>query len=197
MVGVASNHKHKKDGQATYLPCPCSAVDVIRFNVIINLLLSVRLYTKSDFVQCVSLRTQYYEGHLKSWWTHLITLSWNFMEVWWWSFFFFSKYLPWQAMHFLQHSTHFIEMCCRPFAASFRRIAEQARLYLQKGSSEIFLVEENLCASKLHRLDKWVVGFLIHFFQAEHRMQLCNADTPLRICSCSAILERVLLIKRL
>jgi hypothetical protein len=33
----------------------------------------------------------------------------------------FSKYLPWQAMHFLQRSTHFSKTCCRPFAASFRR----------------------------------------------------------------------------
>jgi hypothetical protein len=30
----------------------------------------------------------------------------------------FSKYLPWQAMHFLQHSTHFSKMCCRPLITS-------------------------------------------------------------------------------
>jgi hypothetical protein len=40
----------------------------------------------------------------------------------------FSKYLPWQAMHFLQRSTHFSKTCCRPSAASFWRIAEQAVL---------------------------------------------------------------------
>jgi hypothetical protein len=40
----------------------------------------------------------------------------------------FSKYLPWQAMHFLQRSTHFSKTCCRPFTASFRRIIEQAVL---------------------------------------------------------------------
>jgi hypothetical protein len=40
----------------------------------------------------------------------------------------FSKYLPWQAMHFLQRSTHFSKACCRPFVASFRRIVEQAVL---------------------------------------------------------------------
>jgi hypothetical protein len=40
----------------------------------------------------------------------------------------FSKYLPWQAMHFLQRSTHFSKKCSRPFAASFRRIVEQAIL---------------------------------------------------------------------
>jgi hypothetical protein len=30
----------------------------------------------------------------------------------------FSKYLPWQAMHFLQRSTHFSKTCCRPLIAS-------------------------------------------------------------------------------
>jgi hypothetical protein len=40
----------------------------------------------------------------------------------------FSKYLPWQEMHFLQRSTHFSKTCCRPFAASFGRIVEQAVL---------------------------------------------------------------------
>jgi hypothetical protein len=30
----------------------------------------------------------------------------------------FSKYLPQQAMHFLQHSTHFSKMCCRPLITS-------------------------------------------------------------------------------
>jgi hypothetical protein len=26
----------------------------------------------------------------------------------------FSKYVPWQAMHYLQRSTHFSKTCCRP-----------------------------------------------------------------------------------
>jgi hypothetical protein len=30
----------------------------------------------------------------------------------------FSKYLPWQAMHFLQRSTHFSKTCCRPLVTS-------------------------------------------------------------------------------
>jgi hypothetical protein len=30
----------------------------------------------------------------------------------------FSKYLPWQAMHFLQRSTHFSKTCCRPLITS-------------------------------------------------------------------------------
>jgi hypothetical protein len=32
----------------------------------------------------------------------------------------------------------------------------------------------------LHRLDGWVVGFLIHFFQVEHRIQSRNVDATLR-----------------
>jgi hypothetical protein len=40
----------------------------------------------------------------------------------------FSKYLSWQAIHFLQHSIHFSKTRCRPFVASFRRIVEQAIL---------------------------------------------------------------------
>jgi hypothetical protein len=40
----------------------------------------------------------------------------------------FSKYLPGQAMHFLQLPTPFSKTCCRPFAARFRRIVEQAVL---------------------------------------------------------------------
>jgi hypothetical protein len=34
--------------------------------------------------------------------------------------------------------------------------------------------------SGLHWLDGWVVGFLIHFFQAEYRIQSRNADAALR-----------------
>jgi hypothetical protein len=41
---------------------------------------------------------------------------------------YFSKYLLWQAMHFLQRSTHFSKTYSRSFAASFRRIVEQAVL---------------------------------------------------------------------
>jgi hypothetical protein len=30
----------------------------------------------------------------------------------------FSKYLPWQAIHFLHLSTHFSKTCCRPLITS-------------------------------------------------------------------------------
>jgi hypothetical protein len=40
----------------------------------------------------------------------------------------FSKYFPWQAMHFLHRSTHSSKTCCRPFTVSFRRTVEEAVL---------------------------------------------------------------------
>jgi hypothetical protein len=43
-----------------------------------------------------------------------------------------SKYLPWQAMLFLQRSTNLSKTCCRTFAESFRRIAEQEILITSK-----------------------------------------------------------------
>jgi hypothetical protein len=36
----------------------------------------------------------------------------------------FSKYLPWQAMHFLQLSTHFSKPCCRPLITSKFLVSE-------------------------------------------------------------------------
>jgi hypothetical protein len=43
---------------------------------------------------------------------------------------------------------------------------------------------------RLHRLDGWVLRFLIHFFQAERRIQSLN--TPLKKClSCSAKVSEV------
>jgi len=62
-----------------------------------------KLNTKSPCIK--------YEGHLQSSWTHLIysesELCGGAVTV------SFSKYLPWQVMHFLQCSTHFLKMHCR------------------------------------------------------------------------------------
>jgi hypothetical protein len=44
----------------------------------------------------------------------------------------FSKYLPWQAMHFLQRSTHYSKTCCRRFSASFRRSLGAPFSWLEK-----------------------------------------------------------------
>jgi hypothetical protein len=49
----------------------------------------------------------------------------------------FSKYLPWQAMHFLQRSTHFPKTCCRPFAASYRRSLGAPFSWLEKSKNRM------------------------------------------------------------
>jgi hypothetical protein len=58
----------------------------------------------------------------------------------------FSKYLPWQATHFLQCSTHFSKTCCRPFAASVRRIAVLT-FHFRFSVSKALLPLENLSSS--------------------------------------------------
>jgi hypothetical protein len=66
----------------------------------------------------------------------------------------FSKDLLWKEMHFLQRSTHFSKTCCKSFAASFRRIVEQA-VFLPRSS--LFVVgkaqKSRGVRSGLHRLD--------------------------------------------
>jgi hypothetical protein len=97
----------------------------------------------------------------------------------------FSKYPPWQAVRFLQRSTHFSKTCCRPFAANLRRTVEQAVLTSWSLASELpfhgwknaEMAWSEIWIVWLHR---WVVGFLIHFFQAEHTLQSRNADASLR-----------------
>jgi hypothetical protein len=44
----------------------------------------------------------------------------------------FPKHVAWQAMHFLQRSTHFSKTCCRQFAASFRRSLGAPFSWLEK-----------------------------------------------------------------
>jgi hypothetical protein len=64
---------------------------------------------------------------------------------------YFSNYLPWwQAMHFLQRSTHFSKTCCREFAASFRRIVEQAVLtfHVRFSVSKALQLLENRSSSR-------------------------------------------------
>jgi hypothetical protein len=95
----------------------------------------------------------------------------------------FSKYLAWQALHFLQRSTHFSKTCCRLFAASFRRTVEQAVLgsWSLRAQSSVFMVSLH----RLHRPDGWVVGFQNSIAQRWRSTK--------EICNCSAILKRVLL----
>jgi hypothetical protein len=66
----------------------------------------------------------------------------------------FSKYLPWQVMHFLQRSTHFSKRATDRLPPSFRMIVEQA-VFLPRSS--LFMVEKAQksqgARSGLHRLD--------------------------------------------
>jgi hypothetical protein len=74
----------------------------------------------------------------------------------------FSKYLPWQAMHFLQHSTHFSKTCCRPLITSKFLTSE--------------LLFHSWKTQKSHGARSGLYGGCsdgvppIHFFQAEHRI---------------------------
>jgi hypothetical protein len=74
----------------------------------------------------------------------------------------FSKYLPWQAMHFLQRSTHFS-----------KRAADRWSLRNVLPWSFLFMVGK---AQKSHGVRSGLYGGcskevpLIHFFQAEHRI---------------------------
>jgi hypothetical protein len=60
----------------------------------------------------------------------------------------FPKYLLWQAMNFLQRSTHFSKTRWRPFSESFRRIVEHA-VFLPR--SPLFMLGK--AKSGLHRFD--------------------------------------------
>jgi hypothetical protein len=68
----------------------------------------------------------------------------------------FSKYLSWQAIHFLQRFTHFSKMCCSSFAASFGRIMEQAVLtfHVRFSVPKAFPPLEKPQLVSLHRLHR-------------------------------------------
>jgi hypothetical protein len=75
----------------------------------------------------------------------------------------FSKYLPWQAIRFLQRSTHFSKTCCRPLITS-KFLAWELPFHgwksLEISWGEIWTV---------WRMFKW--GSTDPLFQAEHRIQ--------------------------
>jgi hypothetical protein len=84
------------------------------------------------------------------------------------------KHLPWQAMHFVQYPTHFLKMCCRPFATSFRRIVVQVVLTfhvcfpVSKALPPLENCSSSHCIISIGLMDE---GF---------RIQSHNADAPLR-----------------
>jgi hypothetical protein len=76
----------------------------------------------------------------------------------------FSKYLPWQAMHFLQRSTHFSKTCYRPLVTS-KFLASELPFHGWKIPKitwgEIWTGLYSGCSKGVPP---------IHFFQAEHRI---------------------------
>jgi hypothetical protein len=93
----------------------------------------------------------YYKGRLKS---HGLTLLLQVRTLWRCGDSLFSKYLPWQVMHFLQCSTCFLNTCYRPFAASFRRIVEQVVLTFHVQ----FSVSKSLPPLKNHSLSHCIIS---------------------------------------
>jgi hypothetical protein len=75
----------------------------------------------------------------------------------------FSKYLPWQAIHFLQRSTHFSKMCCRPLITSKFLTSE---LPFMVGKAQIL---HGARSGLYGRCSKGVPP--IHFFQAKQRIR--------------------------
>jgi hypothetical protein len=71
----------------------------------------------------------------------------------------FSKYLLWQAMHFLQRSTHFSKTCCRPLINSKFLASELPFSWSEK--------PRNRMRRGLDRMD---------FFQAEHKIQFISCS---------------------
>jgi hypothetical protein len=75
----------------------------------------------------------------------------------------FSKYLPWEAMHFLQCFAHFSKTCCRPLITS-KFLALELPFHGWKGPE--------ITWGKIWTVWQMFYGVpLIHFFQAEHRIQ--------------------------
>jgi hypothetical protein len=75
----------------------------------------------------------------------------------------FSKYLAWQAMHFLQRSTHFSKTCCRLLITS-KFLVSELLFVVGKGHKS-----HGARSGLYSRCSDGVP--LIHFFQAEHRIQ--------------------------
>jgi hypothetical protein len=71
----------------------------------------------------------------------------------------FSKYLPWQAMHFLQRSTHFSKICCKLQEDSGTSGFDLSRSFLCLWSASTNWKPQVILLHRLHRLDVWVVGF--------------------------------------
>jgi hypothetical protein len=66
----------------------------------------------------------------------------------------FSKYLPWQAMYFLQCSNHFLKMCCRPW--SLWNLLPQSSLFMVGKAQKSHGARSELnSVFSLEKVDQW------------------------------------------
>jgi hypothetical protein len=82
----------------------------------------------------------------------------------------FSKYLPWQAINFLQRSTQFSKTCCRPLISS-KFLASELPFHGWKSPK--------IAWGKIWTIWRCSNGVpQIHFSQAEHRIQFRSQVSP-------------------
>jgi hypothetical protein len=87
------------------------------------------------------------------------------------SFFFFPRYLPWQALHILQCSTHFSKTCYRPLITSKYLASELPFSWLE--------MPRNRMGRDLDcKADVLMGAAPIYISQAEHRIQF--SSRPMR-----------------
>jgi hypothetical protein len=75
----------------------------------------------------------------------------------------FSKYLPWQVMHFLQHSTYFSK--CAADCWSLQNFLPWSSLFMVGTAQNLHGVRSGLYGECSNGVPQ------IHFFQAKHRIQ--------------------------
>jgi hypothetical protein len=107
-----------------------------------------------------------YVGRLKSSWTHLITPSRNFVEVRWHCLF--------RSISFGKRWTSYNVPPTSRKRAADRNFLPRSSLYVAGKAQKPHVARSELYGGCSDGVPP------IHFFQAEHRIQSCNADAPLR-----------------
>jgi hypothetical protein len=102
-----------------------------------------------------------YEGHLESLWTHLITLSQNFVEVWWW-YLFWSTSLGKQCTSYNAPPT---SQKCAGDHWPLQNFLPQSSLFTVGKAQKSHGVRSGLYGRCSNRVP------LIHIFQAEQRIK--------------------------
>jgi hypothetical protein len=67
----------------------------------------------------------------------------------------FSKYFPWQAMHFLQRSTYFSKTCCRPLITTSKFLVSELPFSVGKDQKSHGARSELNSVFGLEKVDRW------------------------------------------